>query len=204
MSITIVAVTKGLPLDRIQKAADAGLTIFAENRLQEAQRKLPQLKRLGEWHFIGHLQTNKARQVAGLFDVVESVDSVRLATKLSQAAVELRKTLRIYAQINISLEAQKHGFELEDIDDLVALAKLPGLKLEGLMGIAAQVDDDTIRSSFRSLHALRDRLKPKLGELKLSMGMSQDFEIAIEEGADLIRLGTAIFGNNSTPQSMRR
>jgi pyridoxal phosphate enzyme (YggS family) len=188
-SVAIVAVSKFQSLERVQEAAAAGLKLFGESRLQEAETKLPGLKALGAWHFIGHLQGKKAKAVAGLFDVVQSVDSLELAQKLSKAAQEAGKTLGIYAQLNISQEAQKHGFPLKGGEAALAeLEKLPGLKLEGLMGMAAAEGDP--RPAFRALRELRERVDPKL---KLSMGMSQDFETAIEEGADLVRIGTALF-----------
>jgi pyridoxal phosphate enzyme (YggS family) len=191
-SVTLVAVSKFQDLPRIREAAQAGLSHFAESRLQEAQTKLPGLLPLGEWHFIGSLQTNKAKAVAGLFEVIQSVDSLKLAEKLSAAALELSKTLRIYAQVNISRESQKHGFPPEGAEqEILGMGRLPGLKLEGLMGMAAASGDaGSARASFRSLRELRERLG---GGLKLSMGMSQDFETAIEEGADLVRIGTALY-----------
>ncbi len=191
-SVTLVAVSKFQPLARLREAADAGCKVFGESRQQEAQDKLPLLKDLGEWHFIGHLQSNKAKSVVELFDVIQSVDSSRLAEKIAVAAGELGKIQRIYAQVNISCEPQKHGFALQDEDEaLLALAKIPGLKLEGLMGMAAAEGDP--RPAFQALSLLRDRLDSHVPGLKLSMGMSQDFEIAIQEGADLIRVGTALF-----------
>lgn len=189
-AITVVAVSKFHAPERIREAADAGLRAFGESRQQEAATKLPLLKDLGEWHFIGPLQTNKAKSVAELFDVVQSVDSKRLAEKLSSAAAQLGKTLRIYAQVNISREPQKQGFEFDAAEDAIAeLERLPHLKLEGLMGIAAASENpEDARPAFKALRLLRgDR------PLKLSMGMSHDYEVAIEEGADLVRIGTALF-----------
>jgi pyridoxal phosphate enzyme (YggS family) len=190
-----VAVSKFQSADKIRALAQAGATQFAESRVQEARDKVPGLKSLGTWHFIGHLQTNKARACAELFDVVQSVDSSRLAQALSAAAQALGKTLTVFAQVNISLEPQKHGFAPEGADEeIAALAALPGLKLAGLMGMAAAYDDPSLaRADFRRLRLLRDRLAPRLGPLALSMGMSRDFEIAIEEGADLVRVGSALF-----------
>lgn len=194
-SVTLVAVSKFQAAERIEEAAAAGLKVFAESREQEASLKLPRLQSLGEWHFIGRLQTNKARSVAELFDVVQSVDSLRLAQKLSAAATELGKTLRVYAQVNISQEPQKQGFALHGAEaEILQLKDLSHLKLEGLMGMAAQgLAPEETRASFRALRDLRARLLPQTGPLKLSMGMSGDFEVAIEEGADLIRVGTSLF-----------
>lgn len=194
-TVTLVAVTKFHNADAVRALAQAGAKHFAESRVQEARDKVPGLKSLGTWHFIGHLQTNKARVCAELFDVIQSVDSLRLAEKLAEAAQGLGKTLRIFAQVNISLEAQKQGFAPEGQDqDILALAALPGLKLAGLMGMAAvHASAEGARPDFQRLRRLRDRLALHVGPLALSMGMSQDFEIAIEEGADLVRVGSALF-----------
>src|SRR5260221_5309179 len=194
-SVSLVAVSKFQSGERIEEAAAAGLRVFAESRQQEASGKLPRLKGLGEWHFIGHLQTNKARAVAELFDVIQSVDSLRLAEKLSSAAGELGKALRVYAQVNISEEPQKQGFPVRGAEsEILKIKGLPGLKLEGLIGMAAQGGSpEAARASFKALRGLAAGLQAQPGPLKLSMGISQDFEIAIEEGADLIRVGTALF-----------
>jgi pyridoxal phosphate enzyme (YggS family) len=194
-SVQLIAVTKFHAIESIREAASLGLRHFAESRIQEAGGKLPGLASLGEWHFIGHLQTNKARPAAELFQVVQSVDSLRLAQKLAEAAQGMGKTLRIFAQVNISAEDQKHGFSLASApDEIPALQGLPGLHLEGLMGMAsAGPDQALIHRQFAALRGLRDSLRPGLGALRLSMGMSQDFETAVEEGADLVRIGTALF-----------
>ncbi len=187
-----MGVSKFQSVGQIEEAARAGVKVFAESRQQEASSKLPALKQLGTWHFIGHLQGNKARSVVELFDVVESVDSLALATKLSALALEAGRRLPVFAQINISGEAQKYGFPLASAQaDLDAIAKLPGLELQGLMGMAAQSENpENARPAFVALR----KLAQSRGGLKLSMGMSADFEVAIEEGADLVRIGTALFG----------
>jgi pyridoxal phosphate enzyme (YggS family) len=193
-TVTLVAVTKFQSSDSVRALAAAGVKHFAESRVQEAQTKVPGLKSLGTWHFIGHLQTNKARQAVELFDVIQSVDSMRLARKLDEVSADLGRCLRVFAQINCSGEAQKQGFSLESAaHDAVEMAKLPHLKLEGLMGMAPQSDPDAVRLSFRRLRQLREVLTPDLGPLRLSMGMSGDFEAAVEEGADLVRIGSALF-----------
>jgi len=196
-TVTIVAVTKFKDPALIREAALEGLVHFAESRVQEAQTKFadPALRALGTWHFIGHLQTNKAKVAAQLFDVVQTVDSLRLAEKLNEAAGALGKTLKIYAQVNISAEPQKHGLSLAEAPDQTRrIASLPHLHLEGLMGMAADFPDPELtRPAFRALAQLRQRLAPELGPLRLSMGMSQDFDIAVQEGADLVRLGTQLF-----------
>lgn len=196
-TVTLVAVTKFQDPALIREAALRGLKHFAESRVQEAQTKFadPALRALGTWHFIGHLQTNKAKVAAELFDVIQTVDSLRLAEKLSEAAQALGKTLQVYAQVNISAEPQKHGLTLaEAADQTRKIASLPHLHLEGLMGMAAAFEDPELsRPAFKTLHQLRLQLQPELGPLKVSMGMSQDFHIAIEEGADLVRVGTLLF-----------
>lgn len=193
-TVTLVAVSKFQSPEAIRAAASAGAAHFAESRVQEARDKVPGLKGLGTWHFIGHLQTNKARQVLELFDVIQSVDSLRLALRLDEVASELGQTPGIFAQVNCSREPQKHGFSLEEAPGAVAdLARLPHLRLLGLMGMAAQSDPAAARAAFRALRVLRDTLTPVVGPLKLSMGMSGDFEVAVEEGADLVRIGSALF-----------
>jgi pyridoxal phosphate enzyme (YggS family) len=193
-TITLVAVTKFQSSESVRALAAAGVGHFAESRVQEAQTKVPGLKSLGTWHFIGHLQTNKARQAVELFDVIQSVDSLRLAGKLDEVSADLGRRLRVFAQVNCSGEAQKQGFSLESAaHGAVELAKMPHLKLEGLMGMAPQSDPDAVRLSFRRLRQLREVLAPDLGPLLLSMGMSGDFEAAVEEGADLVRIGSALF-----------
>ncbi len=195
ISVTLLAVTKFQPISHIKELAALGATHFAESRVQEALDKLPLLASLGEWHFIGHLQSNKARVAAELFQVIESVDSVSLAHKLSQLGQQAPRPLRIFAQVNISREPQKYGLDLEKAQDEVAqIAALPGLSLEGLMGMAAPADDpEQARPAFKALAQLRERLRPSLGPLKLSMGMSDDFEVAIQEGSDIVRVGSALF-----------
>lgn len=194
-TVTLVAVTKFQSPDRIEALAAAGAAHFAESRVQEARSKVPGLKSLGTWHFIGHLQTNKARQAVELMDLVQSVDSLKLAQVLDKAAAELGKRLPIFAQVNISAEAQKHGFSLAEAPDALAqLKRLSHLDLRGLMGMAAlDGEAEAARPAFRALRQLRDQLQPGLGPLALSMGMSHDFEVAVEEGADFVRVGSALF-----------
>ena len=198
-TVQVIAVTKFKSPDLIREAAQLGYQSFAESRVQEAQTKFqdPALRALGTWHFIGHLQSNKARLAAELFDVIQTVDSLALAHKLSAAAGALSKTLRVYAQINISAEPQKHGLDLSSAaHETQQIARLPHLNLEGLMGMAAATEDpQDARPAFKALHQLRLSLAQDLGPLKTSMGMSHDFEVAIEEGADLVRLGTILFGD---------
>lgn len=203
-TVTLVAVTKFQSSDRVQALAAAGAAHFAESRVQEARDKVPGLKSLGTWHFIGHLQTNKAKQAAELMDVVQSVDSLRLAQKLDEAAGQLGRKLPVFAQVNISGEPQKHGFSLDEAPQQIAqLAALPHLQLQGLMGMAADGEPEAARPAFAALRRLREQLQPSLGPLLLSMGMSHDFEVAVEEGADLVRIGSALFKGLPAPASQK-
>jgi pyridoxal phosphate enzyme, YggS family len=213
--VTVVAVTKTVPPERIVEAYACGLRIFGENRVEEAEEKIPQVHaRLGSeaqvhWHLVGHLQRRKARRALGLFEVIHSVDSLPLAEKLSRLAVESGRVVEILLECNVSGEATKYGFPLhrweEDLGQREALMEavarildLPGLRVSGLMTVAPVASDpETVRPVFRRLRALRDFLAerfPRASWAHLSMGMTDDFEVAIEEGATMIRLGRAIFG----------
>ena len=194
-NVRVLAVTKFQTEEQILEAYACGLRCFAENRLQIAKDKVPALRHLGEWHFIGRLQSNKARAVVELFDVIQSVDSLKLACKLSDIGVERKQPVRIYLQVNISGEAQKGGFEPQHfIRETEEIIKLPGLKLEGLMGMAAWLDDaEQVRPSFRQLKQLAKELEARTGELICSMGMSNDYAVAVEEGAGMVRIGTTLF-----------
>lgn len=196
--VTLIAVTKGVKKDDILSAKDAGIQIFAENRIQEALTKIAQVP--GQWHLIGHLQSNKAKTAAEIFGVIQSVDSVKIAKTLNDEAAALGKTLEVFLEINISGEPQKHGFGPEEIYGATdEIKEFEHLKVTGLMGIAPNTPDlELRRASFRKLKGLFGvcrSLKSENFEIKhLSMGMSDDFEIAIEEGATILRLGRAIFG----------
>jgi pyridoxal phosphate enzyme (YggS family) len=194
-TVRVIAVTKTQAKERVLEASRAGLAIFAESRVQEAKTKLPELAGLGEWHLIGHLQTNKAKPAAELFSCVQSVDSVHLAEELGKAAVKLGRALDFFAEVNISGESQKHGLPLVGAYDAVQrMAGIPGLALRGLMCMApASESAEASRPVFAGLRALALRLGPGQGDLQLSMGMSSDFEVAVEEGATLLRLGSALF-----------
>jgi PLP dependent protein len=201
--IELIAVSKTVPVEVLHDAYALGLRVFGENRVQEAQEKiaalaLPEIR----WELIGHLQTNKANRAAELFARVQSVDSVRLAEALSARALALGKTLPILLEVNVAGEASKSGFAPEEtLAAARTIANLPGLRPEGLMTIAPLVDDpEDVRQLFRALRELRDRLREAVplasdgGWPDLSMGMSDDYAVAIEEGATLIRLGRALFG----------
>ena len=199
-----MAVTKTHPPDRIREAYKAGLRLFGENRVQEFSGKASALADLPgpEWHMIGHLQTNKAAKAVELFSAVDSVDSVKLAEKLNAAARALNKRLQVLIEINVGSEDAKSGVaidspELEDL--LTAAPRLEALNFRGLMTVPPFTEDPQgARPYFRKLRALRDKIAarnlPTITMEILSMGMSHDFAVAIEEGSTCVRIGTAIFG----------
>ena len=206
--ITLMGVTKTVAPQQIREAYTAGIRIFGENRVQEFATKIDALKDLpgAEWHMIGHLQTNKAYKAAELFAHIDSVDSLRLAQKLNSAAAELEKKLAVLIEINIAGESAKSGLapgsaELEEL--LGAAPKLSSLEIRGLMTVPPYNDDpERSRPYFRKMRAqfeqIAGRRLPGVRMEVLSMGMSHDFEIAIEEGSTCVRLGTAIFGARPT------
>jgi pyridoxal phosphate enzyme (YggS family) len=192
--VTLVAVSKTADASAIEAAFNAGIRDFGESKVQEAKPKTEQLQRLKPditWHMIGHLQTNKAKTAADIFDIIHSVASLKLAETLNGCSP---KRLPILIQVNVSAEATKGGFMLPEVNDAVRrIERLPNLEIQGLMTIAPWVDNaEEVRPVFRQMRQLRDAL----GLKHLSMGMSDDFEIAIEEGATLVRIGRAIFGES--------
>jgi pyridoxal phosphate enzyme (YggS family) len=207
-NIVLMAVTKTHPPEHIREAYSAGLRLFGENRVQEFAAKAGELKDLSEaqWHMIGHLQTNKAGRAVELFHAVDSVDSVKLAEKLNVAAQAAGKRLPVLIEINVGGEAAKSGVapdsrELEQL--LTAASRLEALEFRGLMTVPPFSDDpEQARPFFRKLRKLRDaivaRKLPSISMQELSMGMSHDFEVAIEEGSTCVRVGTAIFGERQT------
>lgn len=201
--VRLVAVSKTADVISIQKAIDAGLRVFGENRVQEAREKIDYLGgRPGAatdvlWHLIGPLQRNKAKYAVGLFDLIHSVDSAALADELERHAVKTGKVQKILVEVKLSEEDTKHGVVEAGLEPLLEhIGGLNGLALQGLMTIPPFFDDpDEARPYFRRLRELRDDLQKKGFRLpELSMGMSNDFEVAISEGATLVRIGTAIFG----------
>jgi pyridoxal phosphate enzyme (YggS family) len=207
--VELMAVSKTFPAERIREAYDAGLRLFGENRVQEFAGKIDALRGLpnAEWHLIGHLQTNKAAKAAELFVAIDSVDSVRLAQKLDASAQQLGKKLEVLIEINIGGEAAKSGVapESRELEELLAAApKLGHLDFCGLMTVPPFTDDPAgARPYFRKLRELRDQIAarrlPAVDMRALSMGMSHDFEFAIEEGSTCVRVGTAIFGDRTKP-----
>ncbi len=200
--VTIVAVTKSHPLDAVRLAAANGLLEVGENRVQEALEKQDAWPDAPvHWHLIGHLQRNKAKAAVGRFVLIHSLDSIRLADALEQAAAAKQLVQDVLIEVNVAKEPQKSGVMPDEADALLEHASgLPHLKLKGLMTIAPFTNDEaTLRCVFRKLRDLRDELSAFGFELSaLSMGMSNDFEIAVEEGATMVRLGTVLFGERGT------
>jgi pyridoxal phosphate enzyme (YggS family) len=196
--VRLMAVTKTVPVERIQHAVDLGLELLGENRVQEAKEKLPLLKGEFAMHLIGHLQSNKAGVAADLFASVDSVDSVELAGRLSRLALERGRRLPVLLEVNTSGEPAKFGFEAAELEAASAdWASLPGLEVRGLMTLGPVPESGRDpRPCFAALRALRDRLQDRLSRPfpELSMGMSGDFECGVEEGSTLIRVGSALFG----------
>jgi len=203
-TITLMAVSKTFPVEAIREAYAAGIRVFGENRVQEFVGKMDSLRDLGEarWHMIGHLQSNKAGKAAEVFHAVDSVDSLKLAEKLDDAAKSAGKKLAILIEVNVGGEAAKSGVgpETAELDSLLSAAsRLEHLEIRGLMTIPPYTEDlQAARPYFRKLRELRDRIAARnwggVSMETLSMGMSHDFEIAIEEGSTCVRVGTAIFG----------
>ena len=200
--ITLVAVSKTHPAESIREAIGLGLMDFGENRVQEAESKIPVVgRKAARWHLIGHLQSNKARKAVELFDMIHSLDSTPLAQRLDRVCAEIdRATLPVLIQVDLGHEATKTGVDEKDLDQLVAAVKeSERLELWGLMTLPPFFDEaEKARPYFRRLRELRDRLQRegRFGERfgELSMGMTHDYEIAIEEGATIVRIGTALFG----------
>ena len=199
--IRLVAVSKTVAPDRIREAIAAGVDSLGENYVQEAQKKIEELGPGAAWHFIGHLQTNKAKVAVRLFDWVHSVDSLRLAEELNRAAGQQKKVLPVLLQINLGQETTKFGALQDDTFRLLEqMGSLPGITVKGLMTVPPFFDEpEESRPYFRALRELAEAAsRRKIGGVSLedlSMGMSNDFEAAIEEGATLVRVGTAIFGS---------
>ncbi len=202
--VTLLAVTKSQPPEVVRAAFEVGQTLFGENRVQEARAKIGLCPRSLRWHMIGHLQSNKCREAVQLFDMVQSVDSFKLARELDKWASESGKTLPILLEVNIAGESTKFGFRPEQVlSELEAINALRKIEIHGLMTIAPwTLEPERVRPIFRQLRELKleceERLEAPLPHL--SMGMSGDFEIAIEEGATLVRLGTVLFGNRPKPK----
>lgn len=195
--LTLIAVTKTHGVELMREAIDAGATDIGENRVQEAAQKFPTLDREVTRHLIGHLQTNKAKLAVKLFDVIQSVDSEHLAAALDKAAASVEKIQDVLIQVNLAREPQKSGVAPEDLNALInTVDATKNLRLRGLMMIAPLVDDaEQCRPLFRQMRKIFDELKTSRDAFDLlSMGMTHDFTVAVEEGANVVRVGTAIFG----------
>ena len=190
--IALIAVSKTVEPERVEEALGAGQTVFGESKVQEANAKIPLVSGRAHWHMIGHLQTNKARHALSLFDLIHSVDSVKLAAELNKWADDTGKTQAILLEVNVSAEASKFGLKPEDLESTLAeINKFSRLEVQGLMTVAPYAEEtEKARPYFRQLRELRDALALR----ELSMGMTHDFEVAIEEGATMVRVGSAIFG----------
>lgn len=200
--VALVAVSKTHPAEAVLEAYAAGQRLFGENRMQETQGKLPVLAGLTdlELHLIGPLQSNKTAKAAEMFSAVQTVDSLKIAERLNKACVELGKTLPVFVEVKLSHEAAKHGLAPEELGVLLeSVAALDRLELRGLMTVPPYTEDaEGARPYFRRLRELRDAHRERFPRLsELSMGMSHDFTVAIEEGSTLVRVGTAIFGSRS-------
>ncbi len=196
--VELLAVSKTFPVETIREAVDAGQTLFGENKVQEALAKIPQLPSRLRWHLIGHLQSNKVRKILPHIECIHSIGSLDLARDIDRIAAELGLHPKIFLEVNLAAEASKHGFSPRALrEQLDALYTLDRLFIQGLMCIPPFAPDaETSRPFFITLRTLRDELEKTGGAPlpKLSMGMSHDFEVAIEEGSTIVRVGSAIFG----------
>lgn len=198
-SVRLVAVTKAHPLEAVEAALAAGLTDLGENRVEELEAKVQVFgASAATWHMIGHVQSRKASRATQVADVIHSVDTSRLGERLSRAAEEKGGRIAVLAQVNTAAEASKSGFDVAEAAEAIhALAELPGLEVRGLMTMAPFVDDESVLAgAFASLRNLSERLRGVSARVgpELSMGMTNDLEIAIREGSTMVRIGTALFG----------
>ncbi|RMG60773.1 MAG: YggS family pyridoxal phosphate-dependent enzyme [Deltaproteobacteria bacterium] len=198
--VTVVAVSKTHGVEKILEAAEAGISTFGENYVQEAEKKILSVGQPLKWHLVGHLQKNKAKKAVTLFDYIETVDSVKIAQEISTRALSVGKKVPVLVQVNVAEESSKWGVLRNDLVPLLEeIALLPGIEVKGLMTIPPYEEDpEEARKYFASLRELKEKVNglgiPGIELKELSMGMSHDFEVAIEEGATIIRVGTAIFG----------
>ena len=198
--VRLIAVTKNHDVQAMREAIDAGVTDIGENRIQEAKEKFATLDRDVTWHLIGHLQTNKAKQAVKIFDLIHSVDTLHLAEAINNAAAGINKVQKVLVQVNLAKEDSKSGVYVEELADLLhKVDELPNLQLMGLMCIAPNYDDvEECRPLFAKMYEIFQKVKEitfsTANILYLSMGMTHDYEIAVEEGANMVRVGTGIFG----------
>jgi pyridoxal phosphate enzyme (YggS family) len=197
-SVTLVTVSKGHPAETIREIADLGVTLFGENRVQEAKIKISQCPSRLQWHLIGHLQSNKCRDAVHFFSMIQSVDSLALAREINKWAKKSAKTIPILLEVNVAGESSKFGYSPEGLlMELKEINALPKIEIQGLMTVAPWAQEaEKVRPVFRRLAELKTECEAILGASlpHLSMGMSGDFEVAVEEGATMIRVGSAILG----------
>ena len=187
--IKLVAVTKTFPVDVIEKVINLGINSIGETKVQEAKKKFEKIGKKVEWHMVGHLQSNKAKDAVKIFDIIHSIDRMKIAKKVSDNCLELNKRMPVLVQVNLTED--KFGVKPEETVEFVKeIKKLDGIKVEGLMTIAPFIKPEETRPCFKKMKELASVCNLK----HLSMGMSNDFEVAIEEGATMVRIGTAIFG----------
>jgi hypothetical protein len=202
--VELVAIAKKHPAEKVREAIEAGQTLFGESRVQEARAKIPELSSNVRWHFVGHLQKNKVRQALPLFEMIHSVDSLALAQDINRIAEEEGLYPRVLIEVNVAGEGSKFGFPPDKLrEQMEALLALPRLAIEGLMCIPPLVvEPEDSRKFFVQVRELRDSFEEEFNVKlpQLSMGMTQDFPIGIDEGATLVRVGTAIFGERSKKQ----
>ena len=202
--VELVAIAKMHPAEKVREAVEAGQTLFGESRVQEARAKISELTSNIRWHFVGHLQKNKVRQALPLFEMIHSVDSLALAQDINRIAEEEGLYPRVLLEVNVAGEGSKFGFAPDDLrEQMEVLLALPRLSIEGLMCIPPLVvESEDSRKFFVQVRELRDSLEKEFNMKlpQLSMGMTQDFPIGIQEGATLVRVGTAIFGERSKKQ----
>lgn len=202
-SVQLMAVSKTHPPETVDAAIDLGLTLFGENRIQEAKGKIPQCSSRATWHMIGHLQSNKVRDAVELFSMIQGVDSLRIAQEISKRAGQADRTMPVLVEVNVGGEASKSGYSPESLlAELRELAALPHVQVQGLMTVPPwKPVPELVRPYFVKARELKQQCEEVLGDPlpHLSMGMSGDFEVAIEEGATIIRVGTALFGERRKP-----
>ena len=199
-SVKLLAATKSVPVPVLEKAISLGLDLFGENYIQEARKKIEQIGRAVSWHFIGRLQTNKAKYAVRLFDLIHSLDNEDLALELNKRASAIPKVVPVLIEVNLSGETVKGGIAPSEVRSfLERIAGLSSISIRGFMTMPPYFDDpEKARPYFRELKAIRDEMQtafPDMSLSELSMGMTGDFEVAIEEGATIIRVGTALFGS---------
>jgi len=207
-SLRIIAVSKTHPAETVQEAIESGILLFGENKVQEAQKKIPLLTGSPVFHLVGHLQSNKTRQAVALFDLIHSIDRLTTAAAVNDEAARIGKVQKVLVQVNTSYESSKNGVSPDEAATLVhQMSDLKNIDVRGLMTIGPFTDNiDTIRKSFRLLKNLLDDINSSYGMTinELSMGMTSDYHVAIEEGATMIRIGTAIFGQRDYDATNRQ